>query len=86
MKHLFDSLRQIYSFGFLSPDVEYFRWHKKNMAIILGGWIKCIDLQYSSRRHVMSPAQRATVPQKVKNTLGGLPPEMAKDDGTLDDD
>ena len=61
-------------------------WHKKNMTITLGGWIRCIELQYSSRRHVMSPAQRATVLQKVKKALGELPPEMAKDDSSFDDD
>ena len=55
-------------------------WHKKNMTITLGGWIRCIDLQYASRRHLMSPVQRAVVLQKVKDALGELPSEMAKDD------
>ena len=55
-------------------------WHKKNMTITLGGWMRCLDLQYSSRRHLMSPAQRAEVRQKVKKALGELPPEMAKDE------
>ena len=55
-------------------------WHKKNMTITLGGWIRCIDLQYSARRHLMSPVQRAVVLRKVKNVLGELPSEMAKDD------
>lgn len=55
-------------------------WHKKNMTITLGGWIRCLDLQYSARRHLMSPVQRAVVLQKVKNVLGELPAEMAKDE------
>ena len=35
---------------------------------------------YPSARRRMSSAQRAIVLQKVKNALGELPPEMAKDD------
>lgn len=58
-------------------------WHKKNMTITLGGWIRCIDLQYSARRHLMSPVQRAVVLRKVKNVLGELPSEMAKDDESV---
>ena len=41
--------------------------------IIESGW-------YPSARRRMSPVQRAVVRQKVKDALGELPPEMAKDD------
>ena len=55
-------------------------WHKKNVTTQFNGWVRCIDLMYSSRRGLMSSACRREVCRKLKNALGELPPEMAKDD------
>ena len=55
-------------------------WHKKNMEISFNGWMRCLDLLYSSRKHLLSDLQRREIRQKVKRALDGLPPEMAKED------
>ena len=55
-------------------------WHKKNMEISFNGWMRCMDLLYSSRKHLLSDLQRREIRQKVKRTLDDLPPEMAKED------
>ena len=55
-------------------------WHKKNMEISFNGWMRCMDLLYSSRKHLLSDLQRWEIRQKVRRALDDLPPEMAKED------
>lgn len=55
-------------------------WHKKNVTTQFNGWVRCIDLMYSSRRDLMSSVCRREVCIRIKTALGELPPEMAKDD------
>ena len=55
-------------------------WHKKNVTTQFNGWVRCIDLMYSSRRDLMSSVCRREVCIRIKTALGELPSEMAKDD------